>query len=98
MTGEVTHAISSQKSEAKVTAMAFVPALRKDLDSKFLLVGFSDGDLIMLNIFTGQILERRLSAHSHAVQHILRYRNQLWTLDENGVLQIWHENAAVCCN
>jgi hypothetical protein len=54
-------------------------------------VGWSDGDLWMINLFTGQVLERRVSAHSHPILHILRSGTELWTLDENGVLQVWNE-------
>lgn len=31
------------------------------------------------------------TAHHHPIAHILRFRRQLWTYDENGVLQIWFE-------
>ena len=84
-------AVSQQKPECRVTALAFVPSLDIERDRRYFWAGFHDGDLWMLDCRTGDVLERRISAHSHPINHILRFRRQLWTIDEHGVLQIWFE-------
>ena len=90
-TGECTLTLQPSKPELKVLAMGFVPSMSREHDGKYLWVGFSDGDLWMVNIFTGEVCERRVSAHSYAVNFILRYRTNMCTLDDNGVLQVWTE-------
>lgn len=68
----------------------FISSITRDIS----LVLMNSGDLWIINVRTGEILEKRISAHSHSVIHILRYRRHIWTLDENGVLQLWMDSVA----
>eukprot|EP00158_Paraphelidium_tribonemae_P007024 Partr_v1_DN28077_c0_g1_i1_m57693 putative Synaptojanin len=84
----------------RVTSIAFLPSRKsRDFDSRLFWIGWSDGALWMADLFTGQVHERRLSAHSHAVSHIVRLDkshvagddDSVCSLDDNGVLQCWSD-------
>lgn len=90
-TGENTATFFVPKQEVRVTSLAFVPSAVREFDGKYLWIGFSDGSLWMVNIFTQDIIEKRLSAHNYPITFILRYRLSLLSIDEHGVLQVWTE-------
>lgn len=68
---------SQQDLQLRCTALAFAwcPLTHSyeddptawDLDGRFLWCGQSDGDLRIVDLFTGQWVERRGNAHSHPV-------------------------------
>ncbi|RKO87919.1 hypothetical protein BDK51DRAFT_41149 [Blyttiomyces helicus] len=77
--------------ESKIHAIAFVPTHYMEDEGHHIWVSLDRGELICADIRTGEIVDRR-SAHTGTVTHILRYRGQIWTLDENGGLKIWGED------
>ncbi|KAL7750722.1 hypothetical protein RI367_004069 [Sorochytrium milnesiophthora] len=55
-------------------------------------MGTVPGDLFsgFTAIYAPVVIERKkVSSSGHAIAHMIRFRLQLWTIDENDVLQIW---------
>ncbi|KAL1914808.1 uncharacterized protein VTP21DRAFT_7900 [Calcarisporiella thermophila] len=93
-TGENIH-VHTYKNDKFVTSLGFRPARNPEEEGRYVWCGMSDGGLIAMDCHSGTIVESRSTAHSKAVNHILRYQNsQLWTLDDNGVLQVWSDKEA----
>ncbi|KAI3651147.1 hypothetical protein MP228_004628 [Amoeboaphelidium protococcarum] len=103
---------SKQQESAKCSALCFatVPILPGhsgsqlnawDTEYRYLWVGARDGEVYIVDVFSGEIVERRSSAHSHAITFIERVvftssgnNNQncgMLTIDDNGVAQLWTE-------
>ncbi|KAI8816840.1 uncharacterized protein EV422DRAFT_544186 [Fimicolochytrium jonesii] len=76
---------------AKISAMAYVPTRYVEDEGRFLWVSLEKGDMIEIDVSSGEIVDRK-TPHSSVVTHILRYRGQMWTLDENGGLKMWAED------
>ncbi|ORX99573.1 DNase I-like protein [Basidiobolus meristosporus CBS 931.73] len=62
-------------------------------EGKLFWCGLLDGTLIEINTETLKVTNRISSAHNSPVNHILRYRFQLWTIDDNGGVRIWLPDA-----
>jgi WD40 repeat protein len=75
--------------EPRVTAMGFRPARHLADEGRYLWCGTKDGHLWELDIRTGEVTDTRQGVHNSAVSHILRYRNYLMTLEENGKLHVF---------
>lgn len=75
--------------EPRVTAMCFRPASKLADEGRYLWCGTKDGHLWELDIRTGEVTDTRQGAHGSAVAHILRYRQYLLTLEENGKLHVF---------
>ncbi|KAJ3020745.1 hypothetical protein HKX48_000275 [Thoreauomyces humboldtii] len=77
--------------EAKIYAMAFVPTHYVEDEGRYLWVSLDKGEIIELDITTGEIVDRK-TVHSSIVTHIIRHHGSMWTLDEAGGLKIWSED------
>ncbi|KAJ3037769.1 hypothetical protein HDV00_001355 [Rhizophlyctis rosea] len=78
----------SSSSSAKVYAMAFVPNRYLEEEGRLIWVSVEKGEVLEMDIMSGVLTDRRV-VHSGTVTHIMKYKTQLWTLDENGGLKIW---------
>lgn len=78
-----------RQNDVKVTAVAFLVSTLRSNDGVYAWVGFSDGELWCVHGATLEILHRRVSVHSYTITAIIRHRRQMWTIDDNGVLQLW---------
>ncbi|CCG84880.1 protein of unknown function [Taphrina deformans PYCC 5710] len=89
LTGEITWQLPVV--DTRVTAMDFrtVDAHELDHAGRFLWIGFRDGSLHELDIKNRVIVERYFHAHGAPIVSILRNKRTMWTLDENGNLQMW---------
>lgn len=74
----------------KVTAIAWKPASDVSEEGKRLWLGTSFGDMLELDIPLKQVVDKRSNAHARAeIIRIYRYASQLWSLDDQGRVQVW---------
>ncbi|KKA26138.1 hypothetical protein TD95_004885 [Thielaviopsis punctulata] len=72
------------------TAIAFKPAPNPNDEGCKVWVGTNFGELQEIDLSTAQISNTKPSAHNRQeIIRIYRYQNQLWTLDETGILHVW---------
>ncbi|KAL5614546.1 uncharacterized protein BROUX77_000383 [Berkeleyomyces rouxiae] len=72
------------------TALAFKPAANPDDEGKKLWVGTNFGEVQEIDLDTQDVVCSKPGAHGrHEVIKIFRFQNQLWSLDESGILQVW---------
>ncbi|KAI8813591.1 hypothetical protein BJ742DRAFT_865624 [Cladochytrium replicatum] len=57
--------------------------------SDLLWFALEKGELQAVDTVTGEIVDLRVGVHSSNVLHMLRSKDQLWTLDDGGGLRIW---------
>jgi hypothetical protein len=74
--------------ENKVHSVEFVTSLDLEYHGKMVWAGLEKGELIQVDVETGEIIAKS-SIHSAPISHIIRARNAMYTLDENGSLKIW---------
>ncbi|KAJ3051458.1 hypothetical protein HK097_007521, partial [Rhizophlyctis rosea] len=88
----------SSSSSTKVYAMSFIPARYLEDEGRLVWVSVEKGEVLEIDIMNGTMTDRRV-VHSGTVTHILKYRERVWTVDENGGLKIWspggEDNAGV---
>ncbi|KAJ1551830.1 hypothetical protein HK405_013780, partial [Cladochytrium tenue] len=80
-------------NDTKVTGLALVPCADPEDEGSVVWIGTEKGDIISADLQSGTtitILDKR-NAHTAAISHMIRYRNSIWTLDENGGLRIWSD-------
>lgn len=88
--GELMLNLSHSEREIKVTSMAFKPALDLGEEGSQLWLGTNYGEIQELDILRQVVTDARPNAHARReVCKIYRYRNEMWSLDEDGKLQIW---------
>ena len=88
--GELMLNLSHGEREIKVTSMAFKPALDLGEEGSQLWLGTNYGEIQELDILRQVITDARPNAHPRReVCKIYRYRHEMWSLDEDGKLQIW---------
>ncbi|ORX91661.1 DNase I-like protein [Basidiobolus meristosporus CBS 931.73] len=78
--------------DGRVSSIAACPAVRVEDEGRRFWCGLFDGTLIEIDTETCKVTSRISSAHSSPVNHILRYKLQLWTIDDSGVVKIWTPN------
>ncbi|CAG8554414.1 8116_t:CDS:2 [Paraglomus occultum] len=88
-TGENVRSISHDQS--KVTASVFKPTRQIEDIGRYLWCGTSDGTLFVVDVSMSTVIETTSKAHDHSVNFILVHNRQLWTIDDNGRLNIWSE-------
>ncbi|KAL1887005.1 hypothetical protein Cpir12675_006758 [Ceratocystis pirilliformis] len=72
------------------TALAFKPAANPDDEGTKLWVGTNFGEIQEIDLDTKDVVCSKPGAHGrHEVIKIFRFQNQLWSLDESGILQVW---------
>ncbi|KAI9835235.1 MAG: hypothetical protein M1838_005358 [Thelocarpon superellum] len=75
---------------AKVTSLAFKPALNLDDEGTALWLGTNDGDLLEVDILSQSVVFTKNGAHHHSeVIRIFRHAREMWTLDDEGRLHMW---------
>lgn len=93
MNGELIMTLSLGEKEIRVTALAFKPESKPENESVQIWLGTNYGDMYEVDITTQAILRTRLAAHNRReIIKIFRYQNNMWSLDEDGRLNIWHAN------
>ncbi|KAF4120683.1 hypothetical protein GMORB2_2686 [Geosmithia morbida] len=87
--GEMTMSLSHTEG-VKVTSVAFKPGIDVMQEGTAVWLGTNTGELMEVDLTMHTITPGRGSAHQkRPVIRIFRYYNQLWTLDDAGVLLAW---------
>ena len=80
----------SHGETVKVTALAFKPGENAETEGKRLWLGTSSGEIHELDIQSQAVVLTKASAHSRReIIKIYRHQNEMWTLDDEGKLNIW---------
>ena len=80
----------SHGENVRVTALAFKPGGSAENEGKRLWLGTNSGDLHEIDIQSQTVVLTRTSAHSRReIIKIYRHQNEMWTLDEEGKLNVW---------
>ncbi|TVY35270.1 putative inositol polyphosphate 5-phosphatase [Lachnellula subtilissima] len=74
----------------KALSMAFKPTSDIEDEGSLLWVGNNIGEIIELNVAAQGVEIKKRNAHTRRdVIQIHRYLNQMWTIDESGLLYVW---------
>ncbi|KAK7706960.1 hypothetical protein SLS57_009474 [Botryosphaeria dothidea] len=73
----------------KMTAMAFRPSTDVEKEGTRIWFGSEKGELFELDVPSGAIIAEKRSAHSSKIVKIYRYAAEMWTIDEDGKVDIW---------
>lgn len=74
----------------KVTALAFKPGGNAETEGKRLWLGASSGEIHEIDIQSQAVVMTKTSAHpGREISKIYRYQNEMWTLDDDGKLNVW---------
>lgn len=74
----------------KALSMAFKPTADVEDEGSLLWVGNNIGEIIELNVAAQGVEIKKRNAHTRRdVIQIHRYLNQMWTIDESGLLYVW---------
>ncbi|KAK9460362.1 Endonuclease/exonuclease/phosphatase [Lipomyces oligophaga] len=73
----------------KVTSVGFKPSRDVDREGLFIWLGTKEGALLEADLKKFRVVNRRIGAHNTPVKGIYRCGYEMWTLDEDGRLQIW---------
>lgn len=88
-TGKCIMSINHSES-TRITAIAFKPSVKVEDEGRQLWIGTSHGELMEVDIPSQRIVESRTSAHARKeIVQIHRCGYELWSLDEDGKLQLW---------
>jgi WD40 repeat protein len=80
----------SHGETVKVTALAFKPGGNAENEGKRLWLGTNSGDIHEIDIQSQMVVLTKTSAHPRReVTKIYRHQNEMWTLDDDGKLNIW---------
>ncbi|KAG0096945.1 hypothetical protein BGZ93_003736 [Podila epicladia] len=91
-TGENISSYGHEK-DTKPTALLFTQSRRPEALGQYLWAGWSEGSLQVVDTRTREVVEKRRAAHKGgSVSHIIRCKNQVWTLDDTGSIFIWAED------
>lgn len=91
--GEMVMSLSLGEKEIRVTALAFKPRSKTDNESVQVWLGTNYGDLYEVDIITQAILYTRSAAHDRReIIKVFLYKHNMWTLDDDGRLNIWYGN------
>ncbi|KAK9249327.1 hypothetical protein V1506DRAFT_466069 [Lipomyces tetrasporus] len=75
--------------DLRVTAIAFKPSLQVEDEGSIIWLGTRDGGLLEADIRVLRIVNKRTGVHASTIKGIYRCGFEMWTLDEDGRLQIW---------
>ncbi|KAK9468167.1 Endonuclease/exonuclease/phosphatase [Lipomyces arxii] len=81
--GQISH------SDYRVTAIGFKPSVKVSDEGKVIWLGTRDGILFEIDITRLKITNRRVGVHSASIKGIYRCGYEMWTLDDDGRLQVW---------
>jgi len=80
----------SHGETVKVTALAFKPGGNAENEGMRLWLGTNSGDIHEIDIQSQMVVLTKTSAHPRReVTKIYRHQNEMWTLDDDGKLNIW---------
>jgi hypothetical protein len=79
--------------ELKATSLEFCPANAADDKGRYVWIGTKDGHMYELDVITGKVTGTRLSIHLYAITRILRYGDEIISLDDSGKVTIWTPEA-----
>lgn len=88
MTGEMLLNTALAES-VKMTAMAFRPSTDVEKEGDHIWLGSEKGELFELDIPSGAVVAEKRNAHSTKITKIYRYAAEMWTIDEDGKVNIW---------
>ena len=92
-TGQMLVDITHQDT-TKVTAIAFRPAPNANSEGNCVWLGTNGGDILEVDIPTGSIINTNGKAHNRKeILKIFRYGSNMWSLDEDGKLNIWRPDS-----
>lgn len=78
----------------KATAVVFKPAADVQDEGARIWIGNSEGELMEADIATQSVVASKPNAHlRHEIIRIYRHRHELWSLDDNGTLNVWGPGA-----
>ncbi|PFH61386.1 hypothetical protein XA68_17498 [Ophiocordyceps unilateralis] len=84
----------SHTEGVRATAVAFKPAPSADLEGSTLWIGTNLGEIMEVDVATQRVLLSKSNLHGRCdVIRIYRHVNELWTLDEMGMLLTWGPGA-----
>ena len=88
--GEMVMSLSHGEKEIKVTAIAFKAGAKTEEEGIRLWLGTNYGDLQEIDLSIQNVVYTRSNAHSkREIVRIIRHQNAMWTLDDDGHIQIW---------
>lgn len=91
--GEIVTNLSLGEKEIRVTALAFKPRSKVEIEGVQVWLGTNFGDLYEVDLISQAILYTKSAAHDRReIVKVFRYKNNMWTLDDDGRLNIWHGN------
>ncbi|KAF9580714.1 hypothetical protein BGW38_002523 [Lunasporangiospora selenospora] len=90
-TGENTSSYGHVK-DTKPTVLMFTQSRRPEALGQYLWAGWSEGSLQVIDTRTKEVIEKKRAAHrSGTVTHIIRFKSQVWTVDDGGTVCVWPE-------
>lgn len=93
-TGKLLLSLALGEREGKATAIAFKPAVKPDQEGSRLWIGTSYGNVHEVDIMRQRVVSSGLYPHTgRVVMSIHRFQNSMWTLDDDGTLQVWPPNS-----
>ncbi|KAK9340589.1 hypothetical protein LIPSTDRAFT_53905 [Lipomyces starkeyi NRRL Y-11557] len=75
--------------DLRITAIAFKPSLQLEDEGSAIWLGTRDGGLLEADIRTLKIVNKRTGVHNSMIKGIYRCGFEMWTLDEDGRIQVW---------
>lgn len=93
ISGEMVMNLGHDEKEIRVTALAFKPGNSTEGEGLQIWLGTNYGDIQEVDIPSQALLFTKSAAHSRReIIKIFRYQNSMWTLDDDGRLNIWAAN------
>ncbi|RDA93026.1 hypothetical protein CP533_0730, partial [Ophiocordyceps camponoti-saundersi (nom. inval.)] len=84
----------SHTEGVRATAVAFKPAPSADTEGSTLWIGTNLGEIMEVDVATQRVVHTKANLHGRCdVIRIYRHVNELWTLDEMGMLLSWGPDA-----
>lgn len=77
----------------RITAMGFKPSRNLEEEGRFIWLGTKEGGLLEGDLGVMRVTSKRLGVHTTAIKGIYRCGFEMWTLDEDGRVQIWGPDA-----
>lgn len=88
--GDMVLNLGHDGKEIRVTALAFKPGGSAEDEGFRIWLGMNNGDIQEVDIPSQAVLYTKSAAHSRReIIKIFRYQNSMWTLDDDGRLNIW---------
>lgn len=90
ISGDMVLNLGHDEKEIRVTALAFKPGGSTEDEGLQIWLGTNYGDIQEVDIPSQTVLYTKSAAHTRReIIKIFRYQNSMWTLDDDGRLNIW---------